>query len=422
MRVAFCHKDPGGKFQNLIPMAKVTTDRVSGEMTAPEIVARQTAAQPDGFKCIQLVLPWEDAAGMPTWLDREGELFLPSAERFRREQAAIYVDWAEKFHKLDGQVDIIVCDFEASLDLHEVISLNSRAPLGDLDRWLNGSLGAAGALRQRLGLIDYSNFRLWASNRDRRELIWNARLHEYVADVLTDVFYWPFARHYSNVKCINYEHGHYANQIRCQSHRRYNQALTDGDGCHVGTHSGRPCYGQVARTTWPNVENGPVPAPTPRSALAQGFIWSRSLGVASLLKQTPWGAWVTSPEQTDAKQPQRFAFYGGLPEWQENIRHIFGCGAEFLLYWHNREFAPRGELLSRVLSECDDHFPAAGAWPSGDVLLGENLEGVMLSGWPGAMRLSYYRGEKLTGSWLRAKSISASNLSGVIAECQPAQV
>lgn len=411
MRVAFCHKPPGVVAKNLVTMAKLNTERGTGAMTPPDQVARQTAVQPEGYRCVQIVIPWEDAAGLPTWLDRHEGALVPAAETFRRDQAGKYADWWQQFQAAGGLVDFVVCDWEASLDWQSVVLLNggTAESQSDLQSWLNGTAPAAQALRSRLGISDFNSFRLWGGTRDQRELQWNAALHNYVAGLLHEVFYQPARQFYPHIRCVNYEHAHYANAIRSGSHRRYSQCWTAGTGCHVGTHSGRPFYGQVAISSDPWWFESPAPAPTPRRALEEGVTWARSLGVGSLLsaqeqKPVPWAAWITSPEQTDPASPARFAFYQAQGEWLEQVRHIFGCGAEFLCYWHNRGVDPRGDLLSWILSDCDEHLPAAGTRPpSGDVLLGEFPPGVLATGWPDQLRMTYWdRSGRLSGRWLSA--------------------
>jgi len=373
--VAFTTKPFEGKFSNVHQAAKLRyVDEGRRDLWPAADVAKQLDGAPEGCRCIHLPIPLaRDNAGRPWWLDTDDVgRPVPTAESYRTLHAETVGKWFEEFHRIGGQVDWLLLDFEYSLDWHSV--LTSRVTTDDrmaLATWLNSGADGAQQIRRRLGLSLIEDFSQWGPRRDYRELLWNHTLHAYVADVLHDVFYEPVAKYFPEVQLSNFEHCHYSNHVRAGNHRRYTTCWTARHGCHVGTHSGLPFYGRYNRTTTPDEPAAPPQDPklaTHWAALTQGLTWAKSLAVGRAITGVPWMAWLSGYYQ-HAEEGESPFLLAERPEWFEQIRHLAACGCRTFALWHRKPTKPGVAELSRVLSECDDNLPVA-------TTAGDHLEGI----------------------------------------------
>jgi hypothetical protein len=364
--IAFTTKPFEGKYPNVHQAAKLRyVDDGRRDLWPAADVARQLERVPEGCRCIHLPIPLaRDNAGKPWWLDTDqlGRP-VPTAESFRTLHAHTVGSWFEEYHRIGGQVDWLLLDFEYALDWHSVytsrVTLDERIALAN---WLNSTTAGAQMIRKLLHLSLIEDFSQWGARRDYRELLWNRTLHAYVADVLHDVFYEPVAKFFPEVQLSNFEHAHYSNHVRVGNHRRYVTCWTAGHGCHVGTHSGLPFYGRFAWTTTPD-----HPDPPPRddrlsttwAALSQGVTWGKSLALGRVVSGgVPWMAWISGYYQ-HADGDEGLGLLAERPEWAEQIRHLAASGCRTFALWHRKPTKPGVEELSRVLSECDDNLPVS---------------------------------------------------------------
>lgn len=406
--IAFTTKPFEGKYPNVFTAAKLRyVDDDRPDLWPAADLAKQLERMPEGCRAIHMPINYaRDSAARNWWLDVDEQgRTLPTAERYRTLHARTVGAWFEQFAKIGGQVDWLLLDFESALDWHSVAT-SRKAPddRAELVAWLDGELPGAQMLRHLVGLNSIEEFMQWGTRRDYRELLWTRALHEYVAEVLHDVFYEPAARYFPEVQLSNYDHCHYSNHLRCGSHRRYTQVWTDGHGAHVGTHSGRPFYGGFAWTTTPWQPDAPSDQPaTTWAALAQAVTWGKSLALGRAITGVPWMAWLSGYYQQPAAGDGKAMFlFAERPEWFEQIRHLAACGCRTFALWHRKPTKPGIEELSRVLSECDDHLPVA-------TTAGDHLEAIFSPG-PGPVLASGCQrfgrwtldrpGQQLEGRWI----------------------
>jgi len=395
--VAFAVKPLDHAVNNVVLASKLRyRDDGRADLVRPEDVKRETDQQPEGCRCIQLVLQYARSSdGRSGWLDVDAEGgLLPQAESYRRRHAETVGHWFANYEAIGGRVDYCILDFEASLDWLTVATMRA-----DIETVLMG--GEFQPLRRQLALLDCNGFKHWGGRRDQRELIWNRTLHAYVAGVLTDVFYRPVASLFPQVKLANFEHFHYSNQVRAGSHRRYTQCWTDGNGCHVGTHSGRPFYGSAAGTSTPWREARKIEQ-TPWNALQQGVAWGRSLALGSALTGVPWMAWVNSFHQAAAEHEAEYLLFHS-PLWSEQVRHLAANGCREFVIWHRKSAQPGAKELSDVLLECDREL---GDDPTADLNLAwvpsvDESKEPLVSGNRQRRRVTEYQsGTTVTGRWV----------------------